>query len=423
MMPTELNGFTNGPNHLPSASILSADNADRSKDNRPKRAKRDDETSNKNQKQRPKGPAFQAKRIRPRIPILHYTNDWVCVNKPAGMTVHRNGEAARRNDLVVSTTLKRQLSRKVWPVHRLDHRTSGALLFAFSSHVCGQLHASLTNKNKYDDDLSGGGVAKDYIALVRGDWSQLPETVVVDRPLMVDGVEKESQTEFRLLASMAMPAPGSDENNNNNNNSTYQYAGACSLVQCRLLTGRKHQIRRHAYSIGHPVIGDTEHGDSKCNRWWRQHRGLNRLFLHCLSLDLPPLSSSREESKEQIEDDANVGSEVDRALLIESMATLSTQDNTTLPVATSKSGLDEATEKPTATSSLSGDRIQCIAPLPEELSQVLRRSDMQELWDIAVKLDPRLALEPRDEKGGTMGRGATIRQKTTLTNIDGESES
>lgn len=36
-----------------------------------------------------------------------------------------------------------------------------------------------------------------------------------------------------------------------------------------------------------PIIGDSAHGDSKVNRWWRQERGLDRLALHCLSIALP----------------------------------------------------------------------------------------------------------------------------------------
>ena len=62
------------------------------------------------------------------------------------MTVHRS-HRARAHEFVLSTLLKRQLSRKVYPVHRLDHRTSGAILFAFDSKTCADLHASLTSSS------------------------------------------------------------------------------------------------------------------------------------------------------------------------------------------------------------------------------------------------------------------------------------
>ena len=357
---TVVDGENEAPKQNRNRNTTSSDNHN----NHPRRTKQ----------KKPKGPSHHEKRVRPRIPILQYHNDFVCVNKPAGMTVHRNGDRLRRNQLVVSTTLKRQLSRKVWPVHRLDHRTSGALLFAFSSQVCGQLHASLTHKEHEDGSSSDASAAavKDYIALVRGDWGQLPETLLVDRPITVDGVERESQTEFQLLASIVAEEGNKSNSNedttsaNSHKEDTYQYQGACSLVRCRLLTGRKHQIRRHAFAIGHPVLGDSEHGDSKCNRWWRQHRGLDRLFLHCLALDLPPLQHDTPPSELKSSEAAN---------------------HTT--------------------------RIQCVAPLSPELVQVLRRADMKDLWQAALKKDPRLALEPYDERGGTMGRGAKVRQTMT----------
>ena len=216
------------------------------------------------------------KKERPRIPVLQYHDKWVCVNKPAGMTIYRSFQS-RSHKFVLSTLLKRQLARKVYPVHRLDHRTSGAILFAFDSETCAMLHASLTCPND---------AVKEYVALLRGDWQShfgQEKVITINKPLNVDGVLKEAQTEFHLLAST--PSSLFDEDDREKDFS------ACSLVLCRPKTGRTHQIRRHAYALGHPIIGDTQHGDTKVNRWWRENRGLNRLFLHCFSMDLPPLGS------------------------------------------------------------------------------------------------------------------------------------
>ena len=281
------------------------------------------------------------KRERPRIPVLQYHNDWVCVNKPAGMTVHRSRQTPK-NQLVLSTHLKRQLARKVYPVHRLDHRTSGAMLFAFDSETCGLLHKALTwneescSNNSYNNTMTS---KKEYIALVRGDWMRKfgeNEVVVVDKPLEVKGEMKEARTEFHLLAS----SPGSQ--------SELYSPAACSLVLCIPKTGRTHQIRRHAYSIGFPVIGDYQHGDTKINKWWREKRGLSRLFLHCLSLDLPPLSKFD--------------------------------------------------------STKSQENISCTAPLRTELIHVLQQGGMVDLWAKAKEKDPRLCMEPFDQTGGTFGR-------------------
>ena len=212
-----------------------------------------------------KGPKITPKRERPRIPVIQYHDDWVCVSKPAGMTVHRYANTPKRQ-FVVSTLLKRQLARKVFPVHRLDHRTSGALLFAFDSKTCGLLHSALRSAGDGDDDddddefegnentatettSSETKSEKTYIALVRGDWKwkyEEDEIVIVDKALKVKEEMKDARTELRLLSSYA----GNDEE---------EYPkDACSLVLCSPKTGRTHQIRRHLYSIGFPIIGESE---------------------------------------------------------------------------------------------------------------------------------------------------------------------
>jgi hypothetical protein len=63
----------------------------------------------------------------------------------------------------------------------------------------------------------------------------------------------------------------------------------CSLLRVEPRTGRFHQVRRHVRDLHCPIIGDTDHGDSHVNRWWRENGGNKRLGLHALSLalDLP----------------------------------------------------------------------------------------------------------------------------------------
>mmetsp|Transcript_33915 Transcript_33915/g.74408 ORF Transcript_33915/g.74408 Transcript_33915/m.74408 type:complete len:329 (+) Transcript_33915:123-1109(+) len=267
---------------------------------------------------------------RPRIPVLQYKDNWVCVNKPAGLTVHRSRGTSPRQ-FVLSTLLKRQLSRKVFPVHRLDHRTSGAILFSFDSETAGKLHGSLRSTK----------ATKQYVALLRGDLDvELGATVTIDKPLKVGDIERTARTDFTLLASAA----GSDDQRGDIE-SRPDFVPACSLVLCEPKTGRTHQIRRHAYALGHPVLGDTEHGDSKVNRWWRNNRGLNRLGLHCFSLHLPPVDG--------IDDDSCV---------------------------------------------------QCVAPLSPELLDVLKGDGMENLWKEALKREPGLSAEFVDLRGGSFGR-------------------
>ena len=209
------------------------------------------------------GQQQQQHKKRPRIPILQYHDDWVCVDKPSGITVHR-GNGFPRNKPVLTSRVKRQLSRKVFPVHRLDHRTSGVMLFAFDSTTAGILHDAAIRKGQ-----------KEYLALVRGHWKRDESVVFVDKPLVVKGIEKEALTKFTLLGTVK----GETSQTDNEDDATAP-TSSCSLLLCEPLTGRTHQIRRHAYSLGHPILGDTQHGDSRANRYWRK-RKLNRLALHC----------------------------------------------------------------------------------------------------------------------------------------------
>ena len=77
---------------------------------------------------------------------------------------------------------------------------------------------------------------------------------------------KQATTIFECLAVH----PGNNNNNNNNrqeeNNKNDDEVVVvdcdlpCSLITARLLTGRQHQIRRHAFHMGMPILGDTQHG-------------------------------------------------------------------------------------------------------------------------------------------------------------------
>ena len=60
---------------------------------------------------------------------------------------------------------------------------------------------------------------------------------------------------------------------------------AASLVECRLETGRTHQIRVHAAHVNHPIAGDDKYGDPDANRRLREKAGLKRLALHAASLE------------------------------------------------------------------------------------------------------------------------------------------
>lgn len=186
------------------------------------------------------------------LPVLAAADDWVVVAKPSGLAVHRSPEL--NDPTYVVQEARRQFGRYVWPVHRLDRPTSGCLLLAFSAEAVEPLAAS----------LAGG--RKRYLAMVRG-CAAIGPPVVIETPMKDSfGVLRAARTTARCLA--ATPDP------------------RASLVLAEPHTGRFHQVRRHLRDLSHPVLGDGVHGDSRVNRWWREARGLHRLGLHCVALDL-----------------------------------------------------------------------------------------------------------------------------------------
>jgi tRNA pseudouridine32 synthase/23S rRNA pseudouridine746 synthase len=122
-----------------------------------------------------------------------------------------------------------QPERSAFTVHRLDRAANGLMLVAHSKSTAAAL-SELFRKRE---------VEKRYRALVSGDVSEQPNPLRVERPID----EKEAISEISLLQV-------SDD-------------GTRSLVDVRIETGRKHQIRRHLTELGHPIVGDRLYGTGK----------------------------------------------------------------------------------------------------------------------------------------------------------------
>ncbi|MEA2342504.1 MAG: rRNA synthase [Thermoanaerobaculia bacterium] len=153
----------------------------------------------------------------PELIIIRESDDWIAVDKPAGMPTQPTRDREQRS----LEELLRLRFRDIWLVHRLDTPTSGVVLFARSTAAAATLSALFAN----------GAIRKTYLAILDG---EMKEERVVDTP--VQG--KNARTTFRPL----------------------RVDGATTLVEAIIETGRTHQIRVHAQSIGHPVGGDRRYG-------------------------------------------------------------------------------------------------------------------------------------------------------------------
>lgn len=203
------------------------------------------------------------------LPILYMDDHLAVVNKPSGLLVHRSIVDRHERRFAVQM-LRDQLGRRVYPVHRLDKGTSGALAFALDRDTARTLAT----------DFAGQKVAKTYLAVVRG-W--MPEAGEIDHPLVaVDdalvpapaGGAKPALTRYRRVAVAELP-------HRVDRYPTARY----SLVELHPTTGRRHQLRRHLAHVSHPIIGDSTYGKGRHNRLFAGLFDVRRLLLACVRLE------------------------------------------------------------------------------------------------------------------------------------------
>jgi tRNA pseudouridine65 synthase len=191
-----------------------------------------------------------------------YRDDYlIAINKPHGLLVHRSS-IAKDAEQYAMQLLRDQIGRKVYPVHRLDRKTAGVLLFALDSET----HTALSKQFQVQ------AVRKEYLAVVRG-YTQDKE--IIDYPLKNEkGKVQEALTNYSTISRSEIPFALEKH-------STQRY----SLVRVHPETGRMHQIRRHFSHIDHPIIGDRPHGCNKQNRFFKKEFGMETMLLHASKLE------------------------------------------------------------------------------------------------------------------------------------------
>lgn len=212
------------------------------------------------------------------LTVLYRDERLIAIDKPAGWLVHRSN-LDRHETRILVQTLRDQIGRRVYPVHRLDKGTSGVLLFALDPET------AMAVGSQFECDT----VRKTYLAIVRG-WP--PERGVIDHPLKPDPDEyidasrllpQPALTAYCRLATTDFPV------------AVDRYPSArYALVALEPHTGRRHQLRRHMKHIAHPIIGDASHGKGIHNRFFQSQFGCHRLLLACTKLCLRHPTDGRE---------------------------------------------------------------------------------------------------------------------------------
>jgi len=200
----------------------------------------------------------------PAVPQLLFEDGWILVAaKPAGV-LSQPAEGRKPGDplafdqqLLLALAWREGQRPFLRMVHRLDRMTSGAVLFARSPDALPRLSRAWIE----------GLVERLYLAVVEGHPES--ETFAIDRPIARDPSHrwrfrsrdggKSSRTEARVLAILE---------------------DGLSVVACRLVTGRTHQVRVHLATAGHPVVGDRLYGSTRTDL-------AGRPLLHAAALALP----------------------------------------------------------------------------------------------------------------------------------------
>ncbi len=192
------------------------------------------------------------------LQIVHEDADILVIDKPAGMTVHPAPGHPRGTLVNAVLAHVPDLSGIAGPlrpgvVHRLDKDTSGLLVIAKTDAAYRSLVAQLRAR----------AVTRVYLALVRG-------TVREDRGVISAPIGRHPVHRTRMaVVPHGRPAV--------THVTVQERLGGATLVECRLETGRTHQIRVHLRHIGHPVLGDPVYGGGG--------GGIGRQALHAARLE------------------------------------------------------------------------------------------------------------------------------------------
>lgn len=188
--------------------------------------------------------------------ILLEDKDFIAINKPYGFAVH--GGSSITSGVVEMLRVIRGQPR-IELAHRLDRDTSGCLLLCKKRGVLKEVQAAFRERT----------VKKKYTLIAQGRWPTKTRTIQDrllryetdwgERRVRVDAKGQVARTDFQILEA----------------------GEHATLLQAALHTGRTHQIRVHAQSQGHPILGDTKYGGAS------GPKEVARLCLHASRLVVP----------------------------------------------------------------------------------------------------------------------------------------
>ena len=190
----------------------------------------------------------------PLLKILYEDAYIIVVEKKEGLlSVATERQKERTAQHILMDYVKRKnRANRIYVIHRLDRETSGIMMYA----------KDVKTQHTFRDDWHNIVTDRRYVAIVKGEMEEDSGTIrswLTDRTLYVSSSPVDDGGKYAVTHYQ-----------------TIKRANGYSLLEVRLETGRKNQIRAHALSVGHPVVGDARYG---C-----EEDPLGRLALHAFKL-------------------------------------------------------------------------------------------------------------------------------------------
>ncbi len=168
--------------------------------------------------------------------IIENNDDFIVINKQAGISV-QGGTKSKKNLIDIFANSEIFKDDKPYSVHRLDKETSGVFLIA-KNRPTAQLLTTLFRLRK---------VYKTYIAICHGEITIKDKGSIKNNLIRYNETKKiveNAETYYEIL--------------DKNNNSTF--------IQLKPITGRKHQLRKQLFGLGHSIIGDKKYNSYKIQK-------------------------------------------------------------------------------------------------------------------------------------------------------------
>ena len=168
--------------------------------------------------------------------IIENNEDFIVLNKQAGISV-QGGTKSKKNLIDIFSNSEIFKDDKPYSVHRLDKETSGVFLIA-KNRPTAQLLTTLFRLRK---------IYKTYIAICHGEITIKDKGSIKNNLIRYDETKKiveNAETYYEIL----------DKNNN------------FTFIQLKPITGRKHQLRKQLFDLGHSIIGDKKYNSFKIQK-------------------------------------------------------------------------------------------------------------------------------------------------------------